>query len=191
LVSLDVLLAALAVFHDLALPQVLPLMDYREKHAESPGSFLGYLRELFTYGADIRDTPGIDAWGLPIAQDYLAHAKARLRVEKGGKTGLPPAGSEAPPTLPSDAAPKTAPRTRKPNPAETFILAVFQDRPEAEKRKYLKAAAVYTMVKEKHPDYDRRRGTIARALTALANTGALQSKSNAGYRLPPKQAGRN
>jgi len=70
--------------------------------------------------------------------------------------------------------------------AAALIVKVFQDRPDAEKREYLKAAAVLVAVKEKHPGYDRKLGTIARALTALVKTGTLESKTNAGYRLPPK-----
>ena len=85
-------------------------------------------------------------------------------------------------------APTAAPKPRKSDTIKGYILEALAAVPAGE---YVKAATVLIAVKEKHPDYDRRRGTIARALTALANTGALQSKSNAGYRLPPKQAGRN
>jgi hypothetical protein len=95
---------------------------------------------------------------------------------------------KAQPTSTPDAASKTALRTRKPNSAETFILAVFQDRPEAEKLKYLKAAAVLGAVQEKHPDYNRGIRTIERALTALAKDGTIQSKPHVGYRLPPEVA---
>jgi hypothetical protein len=104
--SLEVLLAALAVFHDLALPQTPPFMDYPEERPAALGSFLWYLRRAFEKGADIQslDEPWIDAWGLPIAQDYLARAQALLRAEQGGKRGLPPAGSETPPPLTPDAA---------------------------------------------------------------------------------------
>jgi len=81
--SLEVLLAALAVFHDLALPQTPPLMDYQEERPDAQGGFLWHLRTIFKYGTSIQslDEPGIDAWGLPIAQSYLDHAKALLGAE--------------------------------------------------------------------------------------------------------------
>ena len=82
------------------------------------------------------------------------------------------------------AARQAAARPSKVDATKTFILEVLQDRPEAERREYLKAAAVLNAVTEKHPDYDRKRGTIERKLTALVKTGAIQSKPGSGYRLP-------
>jgi hypothetical protein len=108
--SLEVLLAALAVFHDLALPKTPLFMDYPEERPDAPGSFLWHLRRAFAEGVGIQslDEPGIDTGGLQIAQSYLSHAKALLRAEKGGKRGLPLAGPEAPPPLTPDANPATA-----------------------------------------------------------------------------------
>jgi len=84
-----------------------------------------------------------------------------------------------------------APRPTTVDRTADFILAVFRDRPEAEKRKYLKAAAVLPAIKEKHPDFDRKHDTIERKCAALVKAGRLQSKTNAGYRLPQEQPGRD
>jgi class 3 adenylate cyclase len=93
LLSLDTLLAALAVFHDLALPQTPPFMDNPQADADAPGSPFWHLRRTFKHSMSLEEVlrdegPGIDAGGVELARAYLDRAKALLRAEKDGKRDL-------------------------------------------------------------------------------------------------------
>ena len=77
-------------------------------------------------------------------------------------------------------------RSRKADAFQAAILAVFQDRPEADKASYLKAAEVHLALKERCPNYTLRCRTLKGKLTELANAEILDSKQRFGFRLPPQ-----
>jgi hypothetical protein len=84
--------------------------------------------------------------------------------------------------------PTAAPKTRKSDTINGYILEALATVPEAEKRQYQKGAAIYTLVKAQHPTLDRALRTFEGYLTALAKNGKLEHKQgpNGGYRLPQK-----
>jgi hypothetical protein len=92
--SFDTMVAALAAFHDVALPQVPPLLDDPEADAEDSSAWC--LRRAFkTYlGVCEVAEAQIDAGGVHLALAYLDRVKAALRNQAPGRGAKTAAGGK-------------------------------------------------------------------------------------------------